>query len=146
MRQIVAILLLLLYSVSSTGATIYLHHCGKSTQISLLKETKVTHSNCKICSKFHEGHDHSTNSDCKDKDDCKDRKVDLKSDKDQFQTKSSDQSSFNFTPAIVIIPWILDKYWKIISTEDIEHKVDDRLNLIVSTSASANTVTPMTSS
>ncbi|MVZ64996.1 hypothetical protein GQF61_03975 [Sphingobacterium sp. DK4209] len=107
MRKIVAILLLTIYSVCSTGATIYMHHCGKRTLISVLDEEKVSHDQCPLCTEHHHNQEHSEQnaSCCENKDMCQDVQLELKNDTDQQQ--SSLQQLFSFTPAVVIIPWII---------------------------------------
>src|SRR5690606_29940936 len=107
MRKIVAILLLTIYSVCSTGATVYMHHCGKRTLISVLDEEKVSHDRCPMCVEHHHNQQHSDpNANCcKDKDMCKDVQLELKSESEQLQ--SSIQQLFNFSPAVVVIPWLL---------------------------------------
>lgn len=99
-------MLLMIYSVCSTGATIYMHHCGKRTLISLMDEAEVTHQQCPFCVEHHHNQDHSESdgSCCSDNDMCKDVQVELKNDTEQQQ--SSYQQLFHFYPAIVVLPWI----------------------------------------
>jgi len=111
MRKIVAIILLMIYSVCSTGATIYLHHCGKHTSYSIDQYSKVSHDNCPNCLKEHDNKEHTEDNSCCKDDQCKDRQIDLKSDSEQLQTKSSLQNLISFSPAIVLIPWIMEQ-WK----------------------------------
>lgn len=101
----------MIYSVCSTGATIHLHHCGKSTSLSLDVESKVSHDNCPTCASLHDGHLHETGDSCDLEDSCKDKSIELKSDIEQLQTKNSIQQLLNFSPAIVLIPWIMEQ-WK----------------------------------
>ncbi|SEF42285.1 hypothetical protein [Sphingobacterium lactis] len=115
MRKIVAICLLLIYSVCSTGATIYMHHCGKSTSISVLDVNKVSHDSCPLCSALHDEHEHTDNDISHEfcaTDDCKDVKVDLdlQSEADQLHSKIMAGKFFDFTPAIVLLPWILTNF------------------------------------
>jgi len=112
MRQIVAILLLMIYSVCSTGATIYMHQCGKSTSISVLEEVLVSHDNCPMCIDHQMSHHENDQQDfpCEDQDNCKDVQIELKSDIEQAQTKTFYGSLFNFIPTIVVIPWLIDYY------------------------------------
>ncbi len=111
MRKIIAILLLMIYSVCSTGATIYLHHCGKSTFLSLDQSTKVSHENCPNCSKCQDKSSHEHGDSCK-KGCCQDKELSLKSDSEQLQSKSTFADLINFAPAVVLIPWIMEQ-WKI---------------------------------
>ncbi|MGX1639088.1 hypothetical protein [Sphingobacterium sp. NPDC055431] len=120
MRKIVAICLLLIYSVCSTGATIHMHHCGKSTMFSVLEESKVSHDSCPMCSNLHQDHDHAddleTNSQCEDDHTCQDSKVNLEltTESDQLRSKMLFGSTFDFSPAIVLIPWIINHWVQII--------------------------------
>lgn len=122
MRKIVAICLLLIYSVCSTGASIHMHHCGKSTQFSVLEEAKVSHDSCPMCIELHKGHDHSHDDDskslCEEDHSCKDSKVDLEltTENDQTRSKMLFGSIFDFSPAIVLIPWILTQ-WELVLNE-----------------------------
>jgi len=108
MRKIVAICLLLIYSVCSTGATIYLHHCGKNTIVSVLDKQKGSHGNCPMCVEQH--HDNSESDDRADHhDECRDVHVnlDLKSENEQPQPNWVFGKVFDLSPAIVLLPWIL---------------------------------------
>ncbi len=84
-----------------------MHHCGKRTLISVLDEEKVSHDQCPMCIEHHHNQEHSEKdaSCCKDKDLCQDVQIELKSESEQQQ--SSIQQLFNFTPAVVVIPWLL---------------------------------------
>jgi hypothetical protein len=119
MKKIVAICLLLIYSVCSTGASIYMHHCGKSTLFSVLEEAKVSHDSCPMCVDMHKDHDHkddqTSKSDCEDSHSCQDSQVDLElsSESDQVRSKILFGNIFDFSPAVVLIPWILSS-WELI--------------------------------
>ncbi|WP_149527071.1 MULTISPECIES: hypothetical protein [Sphingobacterium] len=60
-----------------------------------------------MCVEHHHNQQHSDpNANCcKDKDMCKDVQLELKSESEQLQ--SSIQQLFNFSPAVVVIPWLL---------------------------------------
>jgi len=109
--------------VCSTSATIHMHHCGKSTLFSVFEEVKVSHDSCPMCAKSHKGHDHQDhkeeNSSCSDQGNCKDSKINLELDSeiDQNTTKVMLSHAFDFSPAVVIIPWILTS-WEFILAEN----------------------------
>lgn len=99
----------MIYSVCSTGATIYLHHCGKNTVVSVLDKAKGSHDHCPMCqdedpgkpspgdegqTSHHEG--------CQDTD----LNLDLKSETEQKQPTWIFGKMFDFSPAIVLLPWI----------------------------------------
>ena len=99
-----------------------MHHCGKSTSFSVLDDIKVSHDSCPMCTKPHEDHNHDqnelANASCEDDHSCKDSKVDfeLNSESDQLRTKMLFGSVFDFSPAIVLIPWIITS-WEIMMEE-----------------------------
>ncbi len=116
MRQIVATILLILYSVCSTGATIHLHHCGKNTDISLSQNSKSLHDQCPHCQDDHTESfiQHDT---CSEGNSCKDMQVELKSDSDQLQTKSSFDFTNQLSPIYTILHWIASHVFVPISLE-----------------------------
>jgi len=112
MRQIVAILLLMIYSVCSTGATIYLHQCGKNTAISVLDDQLVSHENCPMCTDHQRTQQEKEqhHSACEDQNSCNDVQIELKNDIEQLQSKSIYGNLFNFSPSVVLLPWIIDYF------------------------------------
>ena len=119
MRQIVAILLLMIYSVCSTGATIYMHQCGKNTIISVLDEQLTSHDNCPMCTDHQRTHEEKKqhHSPCMDQDKCTDVQIELKTDIEQLQSKSIYGNLSDFSPSIVLLPWIIDYYTASIAIE-----------------------------
>ncbi|MGO1597833.1 MAG: hypothetical protein ACTHZ1_07570 [Sphingobacterium sp.] len=108
MRKIVAICLLLIYSVCSTGATIYLHHCGKNTIVSVLDKQKSSHDSCPMC--VEQSQNNSESNDRRSHhDECQDVHVslDLKAETEQPQPNWLFGKLFDLSPSIVLLPWIL---------------------------------------
>lgn len=111
MRKIVAILLLMIYSVCSTGATIYMHQCGKNTAISLLEDQLISHDNCPMCTEHQTTHqEEKQHSPCLDQDNCNDVQLEFKNDSEQLQSKSIFGNIFNFSPSIIVLPWIIEYF------------------------------------
>ncbi|MFZ4263386.1 hypothetical protein ACFRAE_15200 [Sphingobacterium sp. HJSM2_6] len=116
MRQIVATILLILYSVCSTGATIHLHHCGKNTDISWSQDAKKLHDQCPHCQDNHAEILFQQDL-CTDSSSCKDVQVELKSDYDQLQSKSSFDFNNPISPCFTILHWIVRSLYVPISLE-----------------------------
>ena len=123
MRKIVAICLLLIYSVCSTGASIHMHHCGKSTLFSVLQDARVSHESCPMCLDINQDHENqnvqSSDSHCEDNNTCTDSRVDLElsSESDQSRAKIMFGNIFDFSPSIVLIPWIINTWEQIIGDQ-----------------------------
>jgi len=96
-----------------------MHHCGKSTLFSVLEEAKVSHDSCPMCSDTNEEHDKDKNSTCEDNHSCKDSKVDLEltSESDQLHSKMMFGNIFDFSPAIVLIPWIITTWEQLVEEQ-----------------------------
>ncbi|MCL7988123.1 hypothetical protein M8998_09265 [Sphingobacterium sp. lm-10] len=112
MIRILSLLLLCIYTLTSTGATVYYHTCGQNSQISLsIKKENVR--SCIFCSgeekpssqerQHCEQSDHS----CEQKDSCcTDVEVELNNGDNQAVTNLL--KDFNtLSPAEFIIPWIM---------------------------------------
>lgn len=54
MAKVFTILLIWIYALSATGATVHLHYCcGKLQKLALLDEQKPGHDDCPLCLKHH---------------------------------------------------------------------------------------------
>lgn len=104
MRQFLALTLFILYSFTSSGATIYLHQCSGTTIISLMEGTN-THENCPMCSKDHD-HTAKKKNNCQESHSCKDIQVKLDQLSDKLFSKDYAESFFGFGPAIITLYWM----------------------------------------
>ena len=109
MRKFLAICLLLIYSVCSTGATIYLHHCGKNTIVSVLDKEKGSYDSCPMCADQHRSDATPGTEFDRHHNGCHDvyLQLDLKSEIEQPQPNWLFGNTFDFSPFIVYLPWII---------------------------------------
>lgn len=110
-------MLLMIYALTSTGATVYYHECGQRSQISLSDEN-TTHSTCRFCSekeqkheKDHHCHEHSHEScgivgDC-----CKDVQIELKNSEEQLTSTNLLKDMSTYAPVEIILYWIVLYPW-----------------------------------
>ena len=100
--------MLLIYSVCSTGATIYLHHCGKNTIVSVLDKEKGSYDSCPMCADKHRP-DATPEAEFDHHNGCQDVhfQLDLKSEIEQPQPNWLFGKTFDFSPFIVYLPWII---------------------------------------
>ncbi len=83
---------------------------------SVLEEAKVSHDSCPMCTDLHKDHEHpddlESNSQCEDDHTCQDSKVNLEltTESDQLRSKMLFGTAFDFSPAIVLIPWIINNW------------------------------------
>lgn len=112
MTRILSIFLLLIYSLTSTGATVYYHTCGQNSHISLTVKDENAPS-CIFCTgeektpSQERQHCEQPNVSCQQKDTCcTDVQVELNNGDDQAVTHLL--KDFNtLSPAEFIIPWIM---------------------------------------
>ena len=112
MIRILSIFLLLIYTLTSTGATVYYHICGHNSQISLSVKDENAGS-CVFCTGEDNSSNHKSNH-CEQPElscdlegsCCTDVQVELKNGEDQAVTNLL--KDFNIlSPAEFIIPWIM---------------------------------------
>lgn len=113
MSRIFSIFLLFIYSLTSTGATVYIHSCGQNAQISIF-EKQTNSADCTFCTGDHHSccieaqdmmtedilactHEHSC---------CTDVRVELSNGEEQALT-SLFKDFDTLSPAEFIIPWII---------------------------------------
>lgn len=112
MIRILSIFLLLVYSLTSTGATVYYHTCGQNSQISIFEKQNNSKA-CAFCtgdegscSLEQQEQDHTDTSCELDHTCCTDVQVELNNGDDQAVTNLL--KDFNtLSPAEFIIPWIM---------------------------------------
>lgn len=101
---------MLLYTLSSTGATVYYHKCAENISISVLENKKVSHENCMLCKAHQHANEESTSTThaaC-DKEDnsCKDLQVKIEKVTDKvIQANHLNTIPYLF-PHISILYWI----------------------------------------
>lgn len=109
MKVLLAYILLFLYTLTCTGASVYMHHCSAGA-FTLSQESSTT--NCPLCKKMHnkQQDDQKTNKHaCADKDDCcKDLKIDLKKGQQDTENAANAFSFVSLAPAIATIHWIIN--------------------------------------
>lgn len=117
MVRLLSILLLMVYTLTSSGATVYYHECGQQSQISLSGEN-TTHQTCRFCNEREKNHekeqhcdDHNHQScsiwgDC-----CKDVQIELKNSDEQLTSFNLIKDINAFAPVEVILHWIVLHTW-----------------------------------
>lgn len=113
MKRTLAILLLLLYTLTSTGATMYYHQCGQKTKISFSK-VDTGHDLCELCleKKGQDNSERENQMSCDlEKNCCSERLIELKNVEDQLAAYNflQDFSSY-IHPLEFLVPWILTGY------------------------------------
>ncbi len=111
MIRILSIFLLMIYTLTSTGATVYYHTCGQNARVSL-SENETSHRSCAFCAKEERHHQHSK--DCSSNQESCDHKSNCCTDV-QVQLKNSDEQVVSgflkafhvLSPAEIVIPWII---------------------------------------
>lgn len=114
MKRWLALFLLIIYSFTSSGATLYFHFCssGKTNLVSFSKEV-ASHDNCSLClKKDSPKHDNIKmschpmgNVDSTNK--CKDVKLDLEQSSDTYYSSGQQINSFTlFAPAVITLLWV----------------------------------------
>ncbi len=114
MMRLLSIMLLMIYSLTSSGATVYYHACGQNLRVSL-SEKESSHRTCDFCASEETAH-HQHDADCTlgqqelscdpKGDCCTDVQVELKNSDDQL-TVNLLKDFHLLSPAEFIIPWIL---------------------------------------
>lgn len=117
MIRFLSIFLLMVYALTSSGATVYYHECGQRSQISL-SDNNSTHQTCRFCTereknheKEHHCHEHNHLScdiagDC-----CKDVQIELKNSEEQLTSNNIIKDMSMFAPAEIILYWIVLHTW-----------------------------------
>ncbi|MBE8713276.1 hypothetical protein C4F49_06260 [Sphingobacterium sp. KB22] len=101
--------MMLLYSLSSTGATVYYHKCAENISVSVLENKKVSHETCNMCKahKHENKESESTKHTACDKDDnsCKDLQVKI----EKVTDKVIQANHLDIVP--YLFPHISTLYW-----------------------------------
>jgi hypothetical protein len=101
MKRVIASILFVLYFTSSSGATFHLHFCMNELVSISLNEHKEGVDACSFCSMEKPGGDKCA---MKTKDCCKDKKVEVKTDKDQRAAHLFDHTKTQF-PEFVLVAY-----------------------------------------
>lgn len=109
MRGLIAYILLFFYTVTCSGATVYMHFCHGTPVLSIQEQESIAaHKQCPMCAEHpghatesHENHNCDTTGqhDC-----CKDVKIELK--KLKAENSATALSFLNFSPAITSVYWV----------------------------------------
>lgn len=109
MRAFLSSLILFFYTLTCTGATVYMHQCHGGSFVMLQENAEEHHQSCPICLDHEDEKTSSSSHSCDMKGDncCKDIKIDLKKGQEEVE---STLSSFNFmtlSPATLSLIWIV---------------------------------------
>ena len=107
MRLWLSSIILFFYTLTCTGATVYMHQCHGGSLVMLQDSAGAHHKNCPVC-QDHEQEDTTSSHTCSAEEGscCKDFKIDLK--KGQEEVEST--ASFNImtlSPATLSIIWLV---------------------------------------
>ena len=109
MRTLIAYILLFLYTVTCSGATVYMHFCHGTSDVSILGDRVEEEQNCTMCLE-HKGDDNevqlSHTCDMGPQSCCKDITLELKKSDSEAENTAAIFSFFNLSPAITTIYWI----------------------------------------
>lgn len=117
MIRLLSIVLLMVYALTSTGATVYYHECGQQSQLSL-SDNNATHQTCRFCTEKEKKHEkehhcqqHDHQSCAIDGDCCKDVQVELKNSEEQLTASNFIKDMHAFAPAEIVLYWIVLHTW-----------------------------------
>lgn len=109
MRVLIAYILLFFYTVTCSGATVYMHFCHGTSDVSIQGQSLKERQNCTMCLQ-HKGNDHndqmSHTCDLALQTCCKDITLELKKSDNEAENTAAIFSFFNLAPAITTIYWI----------------------------------------
>lgn len=110
MRAFLSSILLFFYTLTCTGATVYMHQCHEGSLLMLQEHADEHHQTCPICIEHEQEQETSSHAcDTAGEDCCKDFKIDLKRGQGQEEIESA-PSPFNMmtlSPTTLSILWIV---------------------------------------
>lgn len=128
MRKWIAAVLLLIYSLTTSGAAFYFHICGNDQEHIISVADRSSHKNCPLCTKKAPSEASKKSGSChKDakpdkKHVCKDVVVDLEKASDNYYSNNNQIKNFNlFTPSIITLLWVYN--FNIFEELAIEHQI-----------------------
>ncbi|EEI91917.1 hypothetical protein HMPREF0765_2488 [Sphingobacterium spiritivorum ATCC 33300] len=128
MRKWIAAVLLLIYSLTTSGAAFYFHICGNDQEHIISVADKSSHKNCPLCTKKAPSEASKKSGSCHTdakpdkKHVCKDVVVDLEKASDNYYSNNNQIKNFNlFTPSIITLLWVYN--FNIFEELAIEHQI-----------------------
>lgn len=109
MRAFLSSIILFFYTLTCTGATVYMHQCHGGSLVMLQDNAEEHHQSCPICL----DHQHEKKSspspacDMEGDDCCKDIKIDLKKGQEEVESTPSAFNFMTWSPATLSIIWLV---------------------------------------
>ena len=108
MRAFLSSIILLFYTLTCTGMTVYMHQCHGGSFVMLEDRVEEHHQNCPVCLQDeHEEEAPSHICDMEETTCCKDFKIDLKKGQEEVESTPSSFNLMTLSPATLSIIWLV---------------------------------------
>lgn len=109
MRALLSCIILFFYTLTCTGATVYMHQCHGGSLIMLQDNVENHHNTCLICLEHEHEEEPSSSHTCAIEGDdcCKDIQIDLKKAQEEVENASPSFNLTTLSPATLSILWIV---------------------------------------
>lgn len=109
MRAFLSCIILFFYTLTCTGATVYMHQCHGGSLVMLQENAENHHKTCPICIEHEHEQEASSSHSCNTEEDdcCKDIQIDLKKAQEEVETAPSSFNLMTLSPATLSILWLV---------------------------------------